>query len=270
MVLAMLYRPLRVATFLAPSLLPVYAFVVRSLRARLGIAAELCVGTSYDQLKEQVDVAFLCGLAYVELERRGEADLTPLAAPLLHGERYGARPVYFSDVIVRRHSRFRSFADLRGSSWAFNELYSHSGYGVTRHHLLRLGETNGYFDRVIEAGYHERSIQLVANGEVDASAIDSQVLAVELRDRPDLRQQLRVIETLGPSTIQPVVAARRLCRRLRADIQAALVAVADEPGAGAILSRGFVERFVAVQENDYDDLRAMRDACLAASFMTFR
>jgi phosphonate transport system substrate-binding protein len=266
----MLRRPLRVATFLAPNLLPVCAFVVRSVQARLGVQAELHVGTSYDQLTEQADMAFLCGLAYVELERRGEADLAPLAAPLLQGERYGARPVYFSDSIVRRHSRFRSFADLRGCSWAFNEPYSHSGYGVTRHHLLQLGETNGYFGRVVEAGFHERSIRLVASGEVDASAIDSQVLAIELRDRPELRELFRVIETLGPSTIQPVVAARRLCRHLRADLQATLVGVADDPGARAILGHGFVERFVAVEENDYDDVRAMRDACVAANFMKLR
>ena len=51
---------------------------------------------------------------------------------------------------------------------------------------------------------------MVAAGEVDAAAIDSQVLAIELRDHPALAAELRVIEVLGPSTIQPVVAARHL------------------------------------------------------------
>jgi phosphate/phosphite/phosphonate ABC transporter binding protein len=261
-------RSLRIATFLAPNLLPLYAFVARVIADRLSLAVEFVVGSSYRQLYDQADLAFICGLAYIELER--DVDLEPLAAPLLQGQRYAGKPIYFSDVIVRRDSPFRSFADMRGCSWAYNEPYSHSGYGVIRHHLLRLGETNGYFGRVVEAGFHERSIRLVAAGAVDASAIDSQVLAVALRDQPELADQLRVIETLGPSTIQPVVAARRLDRSLRADLRATLLEVADEPGADEVLGRGLVERFVAVEERDYDDVGAMRDACAAANFATLR
>ena len=44
----------------------------------------------------------------------------------------------------------------------------------------------GFFARVVEAGFHQRAIRLVAAGVVDAAAIDSQVLAVELRDHPEL------------------------------------------------------------------------------------
>jgi hypothetical protein len=57
---------------------------------------------------------------------------------------------------------------------------------------------------VVEAGFHEEAIRLVAKGEVDASAVDSQVLAVALRDDPSLGDAVRVIDALGPSTIQPV------------------------------------------------------------------
>ena len=71
------------------------------------------------------------------------------------GDRYGGRPIYFSDVIVHRDSPFRSFLDLRGHSWAYNEPLSHSGYGITRYHLLELGETGGFFSEVVEAGFHE-------------------------------------------------------------------------------------------------------------------
>jgi hypothetical protein len=52
-----------------------------------------------------------------------------------------------------------------------------------------------------------RKTGLVADGRVDAAAIDSQVLAVELRDHPQLAGSLRVVGAFGPSTIQPVVAA---------------------------------------------------------------
>jgi phosphonate transport system substrate-binding protein len=209
-------------------------------------------------------------LAYIEIKRDGVSPVEPIAAPVLRGERYGGRPTYSSDVIVRSGSPLRSFADLRGCKWAFNEPYSHSGYGITRYHLVRLGETNGFFGEVVEAGWHERSIRLVASGEVDASAIDSQVLAVELRDNPELAQRIRVIETLGPSTIQPVVVARRLPEELKAAVRDVIVGLGDTNGAEAHLRRGFVRRFVPIGDADYEDLRQMRAACAAANFLNLR
>src|SRR5207249_1826847 len=179
-------RLLRCATFLAPNMLPVYSFVVHYLGARLGLGTELFVGSDYEQMESEADVAFLCGLPYVELTLDREPLIEPLVAPVLRGERYGGLPIYFSDVIVRRDSPFRSFADLRGRSWSYNERQSQSGFGVVRYWLAQLGETNGYFSRVVEAGWHEQSIRLVCSGEVDASAIDSQALAVACRDHPEL------------------------------------------------------------------------------------
>src|SRR5262249_50318104 len=153
---------------------------------------------------------------------------------------------------------------------AYNEPRSHSGYGITRYHLVRQAVTDGYFGRVVEAGWHERSIRLVHAGEVDASAIDSQVLAVTLRDHPGLAAGLRVIDSLGPSTIQPVVVASWLPEGLKADLQAVLLGLGEDPAARGHLAYGLVERFVPVTDASYDDLRHMRAACAAASFLALR
>jgi phosphonate transport system substrate-binding protein len=249
-------RPLRFVTYLAPNVRPLYEFIARYVGQRLGCATELIVGESYARVA-QADVAFLCGLPYVRLVEQPEPPIELLAAPVLRGARYGGRPVYFSDVIVRRESRFRSFADLRGARWAYNEPNSHSGFGVVRYHLARLGETNGYFGRLVKAGWHERSIRLVAAGTVDASAIDSQVLEVALREHPHLARHFRVIETLGPSTIQPVVATRRLPKLLKAQLRSLLLEMHRSRGARAALARGHVEQFVAVEDSHYNDIRAM-------------
>src|SRR5437762_1258820 len=92
-------RPLRVASFLAPNMFPVYHFISRWIAAKLGCALEFFSGSCYQQLATEVDAAFVCGLAYVELSRSPAFHLEPLVAPVLHGERYGSRPIYFSDVI---------------------------------------------------------------------------------------------------------------------------------------------------------------------------
>jgi len=242
-------RPLVFATYLAPRLLPVYQVIVAAVGERLGIPVRLELGTSFNQLVNgDVDLAFLCGLPYVRLAEQ----LDPLAAPVVAGDRYGGRPVYFSDVIVRSESPFRTFNDLRGASWSFNDPDSHSGYLATLARLLELGETDAFFGRVIDAGWHQVSIELVASGRVDASAVDSHVLAVELRDRPDLANRLRVIESFSPSPIQPLVARRSLDAGMRQQLRDTLAGL-----AGDGLGQGLVERLTPITDDWYDPIRAM-------------
>jgi phosphonate transport system substrate-binding protein len=257
----LLRRPLRFATYLAPNVRPVYEYIASHVGHRLGCSTELVVRDSYTRVAE-ADVTFLCGLPYVRLVAKPEPPIELLAAPVLRGARYGGRPVYFSDVIVRRNSRFHSFADLRGARWAFNEHDSHSGFGVVRYHLARLGETSSYFSRVIKTGWHERSIRLVDAGTADASAIDSQVLAVTLREHPHLACRLRVIDVLGPSTIQPVVAARRLPELLKAQLRSLLLEMHQSRASRAVFAHGCVEKFVPIKDRDYDDIRAMLNISL--------
>jgi phosphonate transport system substrate-binding protein len=257
-------------TFLAPNLLWFYQFISNHLAEKLGYPTELALGSDYAQLQGQADLAFVCGLPYVEHTRLARPCVEPLVAPVLRGRRYGGRPVYFSDVVVRRESPLRSFADLRGRSWAYNEPHSQSGYGITRFYLASRGEVGGYFGRVVEAGYHERAVDLVCSGEVDASAIDSHVLAVARRQDPTLVARLRVIERLGPSPIQPVVAARCLSRRAKEDVRAVLVGMADDPVARPQLDGALVERFQPVTDATYDPIRQMVAVAEAADFLTLR
>ncbi|MEP6477493.1 MAG: PhnD/SsuA/transferrin family substrate-binding protein [Actinomycetota bacterium] len=252
---------LRFATFLAPSMEPVYAWIVEAAAAQLGRTGELHVGSEYAELSDgRADAAFLCGLPFVRLAAAPSPTVTAIAAPVLAGERYAGRPIYFSDVIVASKSPFRSFGDLRGASWAFNETDSQSGFGVVRSHLAAIGETRAFFGRIVEAGFHHVAIRLVAEGAVDGAAIDSQVLAIALRDEPGLAERLRVIEALGPSTIQPVVASADMPSAERRALQEALVGLAARPGGREALGRGFVDRFVPIDDADYDDIRHMEAA----------
>lgn len=262
---------LRFGTYLAPNMLGVYQAVADRVGEDLGCTTELVVETDYRScLQDRNEVCFVCSLPYVMFQRAGVDVAVPVAAPVLQGERYGGRPVYFSDVIVARESRYLSFADLRGATWAYNEPLSQSGYGITRYTMVQRGLTGGFFGAVVEAGFHQVAIRLVADGEVDASAIDSQVLAVELRDHPDLASRLRVIDVLGPSTIQPVAVSRRVEPGVRERIQQVLVSMQDDARMRRELAVGLIERFVPVGPRDYDDIRAMVEACERAGYMEIR
>jgi phosphonate transport system substrate-binding protein len=260
--------PLRVASCLAPHLCWFYRFLADCLGDRVGRTAEFIEDASYEQLGE-MDIVFVCSLAYVDhasIRRRFE----PIAAPVLAGARYDSRPVYYSDVIVRHDSPLRSFADLRGRTWAYNEKRSQSGYGITRYHLARLGETGGYFGQLIEAGRHEGAMALVASGEVDAAAIDSHTLETYLDLHPHLGRALRIIDSLGPSPIQPVAVRRSLSRECKDDFRSALAGINKDPEARSCLARAQVERFVRVDEETYDPVLTMSAFAAAAGLSVLK
>jgi phosphonate transport system substrate-binding protein len=259
--------PLRFATFLAPNMLPVYRFLADRIGERLGRRVELVVGRSFDQFERgEADLGVICGLPYVWLADRQPPPVEPLAAPVLAGPRYAGRPIYYSDVIVRHDSSITCLEELRGCSWAYNEPASHSGHTVTLYSLIRMGARPGFFARVVESGFHQRAIRLVHDGTVDAAAIDSQVLAIELRDHPELADRLRVVGAFGPSTIQPVVAASRLPDQLRKQVRELLVELGDDPAARPTLDHGFISRFSPVEDAAYGDIRAMLAVVAAAGW----
>jgi phosphonate transport system substrate-binding protein len=262
-------RKLRALTFLAPNMFPVYQFMIRHLGSSLGCEIELEVGYDYDKVLDS-DLAFICGLPYVLytspylVPSRIEA----LVAPVLQSDRFQNQPIYYSDVIVHRDSQFNSFKSLRGCSWAYNEPLSQSGYGIIRYYLLQMGETDGFFGEVIEAGFHEKSIELVCNREIDASAIDAHVLAIELHRHPELAEQIRVIGSLGPSTIQPLAVASHLPKSLKQDIQDVFTELHHDPDGRGYLDLGLIDHFVRMSDSDYDDIRKMLLICEQAGFMS--
>jgi len=217
---------LRFATYLAPGLRPLYEHVAEACGG-----SSLVTGGDWRELASgMVDAAFVCSPPLVWLAGAVEA----IAAPILTDNRFGGEPFYSSEVVVLADSKVGSLADLAGARWAVNEPSSWSGYWVT---LARVGDWS-YFGEVVEAGSHHRALRLVAEGAVDGSAIDCQVLAMELRERPELGQRIRVVESLGPSPIQPVVVRSSLAAGLKVELADRLLAL-----RGPVLQRHFVERF---------------------------
>lgn len=247
-------RPLTFASFLAPNVRPLYEFIAHAVGARLGRESRLVIGSSFGQFQAgEIDVGFLCSPPYLRLAALGVVEA--IAAPVLEGLRYGSRPVYFSDVVVRRDNPARSFKDLRGCRWAFNDLDSYSGYVAPLVHLAQLAETPAFFGRWIEAGSHEASIRMILAGEADASAVDSQVLSIESR-RPEVVTGLRTVAMLGPAPIQPVVVASRLPGSLKQEIRETILALGSTRITRAALAVGLVERFVPVSQATYTSVRA--------------
>src|SRR5262245_2086449 len=255
---------LRVTSCLAPVAEAFCAEIVGYLGRRLGSEVPVALVDDIpwrDRLRRlargRIHVGWMCGLPYTRLAARIPPGVELLAAPVMKARRYRGRPVYFSDVVVRKDSPFRSFADLRGAGWADSEDTSHSGYNVVRCHLATLGEPRAFFGRVVSAGSHESSLRRVLSGSSDAAAIDSTVLELVRRRHPEEGRRLRVVARLGPSPMPPWVASRIVPARLRDAIRRTLLAMHRTREGRAILGRGLAVRFAAVRDGDYDVIRGM-------------
>ena len=232
------------------------------VRARLGISTEYVSGIPWQEREKlfdagEVQVLWICGLPYVNKADLALGYVELLAVPIPVGERYLDRPVYFSDVVVRSDSPYRTFTDLRGATWAYNEPRSHSGFNSVRAYLAEFGERDGFFGRVIEAGRHTLSLGMVLGGRVDGTAIDSTVLDWIVDRHYHIAEQIRVIETIGPSPIPPLVMSQRVAIEIRSQLRGLLLDMHRDPLGRAILARARIARLVAAQDEDYDPIRRM-------------
>jgi phosphonate transport system substrate-binding protein len=246
------------ANFLAPALFNTYQYITVFIEQYSGIPTRLISATSSeDFVSGHVDGGFICGLAYTRLAEQHPQQLEVSAAPILQGERYQQKPHYFSDMIVRKQSNFTSFQDLQGSSWAYNEKASHSGYNIVYHRLLERGYSAAFFGQTIESGSHAQSLHMVLDGQADTAAIDSHVLDFTWRHNPEIADRLRVIDALGPSTIPPVIVAARLDASIKQQIREALLTIHQDPFFAQKLHDGVIERFTSIEDAHYDDVRQM-------------
>lgn len=246
-------QPLRAVSYLAPNLFYLYEAVVQFWGRSLGIQTNL-VQAALDPLvdpalrEDEVDVAFICGLPLVRLWQRQDT-LNLIAAPILEGARYGGQPVYFADVIVQADSNFGSIHDLAGQTFCYNDEGSNSGYRLMYLHLEFLQQPLPFFRQTAATGSHQRSIRWVIEGLADCAAIDSTVLEQELRDFPELAPLLRVIESIGPAPMPPIVASNRLGEQFQQHLQKSLLQPDDELKSAMTIAQ--VKGYQSVEWLDY-------------------
>ena len=207
----------------------------------------------------EVDVAFMCAPSFVWLRglRRPPAELLGVA-PVFDDERNAGKPVYFCEVVVRDGAPIQTFSDLEGGFWAYNDASSLSGYYGLLNKLAESGTDESFFGTMSCSGSHLNSIEAVLKGEVDAAAIDSNVLRIRFREEPALSHKLRVIESWGPYPIQPVVVSSRLHPDLKDQLRTAFLTTNQNERTRQVLQRFGLTHFVTVDHENYN-LNAHKD-----------
>jgi phosphonate transport system substrate-binding protein len=260
---------LKLVSYLAPNMFGFYAAVGDYLSRALGVETQL-VQSQYDPLEDpmmlcdRLDIAFICGLPFARRHQVASKQLQALVAPVMQHPRYENRPVYFADIIVNKDSNLMTFDDLAGKTLCYNDPGSNSGYNLLRQQLIQGGYPTQFFGKAIQSGSHQRSIRLVVEGLADCSAIDSTVLEQELHDFPEFSNHLRVIESIGPCPMPPIIVAQRLGAAFINKLQLALLH--PDPELQSAMERSRIQHYVTVKSEEYAVLGYWYDNAVQAGY----
>ena len=263
---------LRFLSYLSPGIpRAFFEAVVEHVRQALSQKASLSVesrvsgptkGTEDPFSRTEADVGFMCTPSFFWLlgHKPPSVELLP-AAPVFQDDRAPGLPVYFSELVVRSDNPTRTFLDLRGRSWAYNDPCSLSGYYNLLTKLSEMGMDESFFSQTRCSGSHLNSMEMIVSGEADVAAIGSNVLRIWLQSNPEVRDRLRVIETWGPFPIQPVVVRSGLDSGLKYRLQAALLSIGEAEAALSAFARFGLERFAPVTYEHYASEEAALRKC---------
>ena len=255
-------RALSITTCQAENTVPAVRAVAGYLSQRFGLPVHIHLDIPWREREREldagnIDIGWVCSAWYALKKSGHNPRLKLLAAPVMAGPRYDGRPVYFSDVLVRRDSSFHTFEDLRGAVWAYNEPNSYSGRYVMLHRLVTAGLEPDFFRDAVPSGGHLNSLDLILDGRVDTAAIDSTVLDFEFREKPELHEQIRVLETIGPSPVPPWVLFTSLPNDLEKQLRLTLLHMHETAAGRAALAAGDLARFAPADDASYDFVRTV-------------
>lgn len=226
--------------------------LVKYIEKETGSRVELVVPTNYAAVVEaiandRVDIAYLGGFTFVQASRRTGV------RPLVQRER---DQNFHSVFITPPRSDINSLLDLKGHSFAFGDVNSTSGHLMPAYYMRGANVDPEVLAKAVYTGGHDATALAVANGKVDAGAMDELVFASMSKSGKITPNQLRVFYTT-PAFFDYVWAARKgLDPKLGDGFTAAFLKLDGSiPESKLLLDLLNATKYVRADDSNYDKLR---------------
>src|SRR5256714_13774065 len=226
--------------------------LVDHLARSTGGEVQMTIPTNYAAVVEalvndQVDIAHLGGFTYVQASKRAGVK------PLVQRERDRE---FHSLFITQAGSPIRSLADLKKRSFAFGDVNSTSGHLMPEYFMRRNGVDPEVIAKAIYTGGHDAILLAVANGKVDAGALDEAVFQRMTSQGKIDPAKVRVFWTTPPFFDYVWVARKGLDAKLSAAVSSAFLALSDpDPRQQQILDALSAKKYLPAEDASYDKLR---------------
>lgn len=221
----------------------------------------------------QVDVAQSGASAYASLHQLAGDKV----APILAAREAEGSMGYYSALLVKASSPYRSLADLKGKKLGYVDINSTSGYLLPRSEMRREGiDPDTYFGRTGFAGGHPQAVMALKSGQYDA--VLTQVsggdpvhgfttgahFTLARRGLIDL-SDVRIVWTAGPMPNSPIMVRTDRPPAMIDAIRGVLAAIPyDEPDVWVEIGQTPGAQLAAVDHNFYGVVIRLRDDEIAA------
>jgi len=222
------------------------------LKQKTSAPVEITVPTNYAAVVEalvndQLDIGHLGGFTYVQASKRAGVK------PLVQRERDRD---FHSLFVTQPASPIQSLADLKGHSFAFGDVNSTSGHLMPEYFMRENKVDADVYAKAIYTGGHDATLLSVANGKVDAGALDEAVFQRMTSQGKVEPSKVRVFWTTPPFFDYVWVARKGLDGKTADAVRDAFLALDPNDGQQKqILESLSASKYVAANDSDYDKLR---------------
>ncbi|SFM32201.1 phosphate/phosphite/phosphonate ABC transporter substrate-binding protein [Pelosinus propionicus] len=241
--------------FTAPQIIKEnYTPILEAIAKKLGLEPKIIIVSDYDSLgrsllKGTIDVGWFSPFAYVSAKNKGE--ITPLVTTVVN-----KNASYHGYIIARKDKAFHSIDNLQGKRFAFVDKQSASGYVYPKAMLLEQGKVpETFFSETVFLGSHNRVIDAVLDGTVDAGATYSE--AVETAKEYGLAVHNLVILKQTDAIPKDVIAGRPgLDEQLLTSLKQVFIETTDRTSTHAsVMKKTGLNGFIEAQDQVYDVIR---------------
>lgn len=231
-----------------------YAPILEEIARKVGRQAKIMIVSDYDSLGRSllngtIDIGWFSPFAYVSAKNKG--DITPMVTTVVN-----KNSSYNGYIITRKNSEFKSIDHLKGKRFAFVDKQSASGYVYPKAMLLEQGkQPETFFSENIFLGSHDRVIDAVLDGTVDAGATYSEAVEAA-RGRGLSIQNLQIIAQTEAIPKDAIAARPGFDRALLENLVNAFIQTTDTKSeCNFLMKKTGLNGFISANDQVYDIIR---------------
>ena len=167
-----------------------YTVLIEAIRNRTGFQVQLVRPGNYEELsrlfsERRVDLAYFGGFTFMRAMARSNA--VPLVMRDIDAH-------FTSYVLVRSDSKAKRLNDLAGVRFSFGSRLSTSGHIMPRYFFAAAGiEPEAFFAQVSYSEAHDKTIEQIVAGVIDAGVVNSQIAKQWISRQGDRAPAVRVL-----------------------------------------------------------------------------
>lgn len=173
-----------------------------------------------------------------------------------------------SQLICRAGDTRQNLADFAGSTLAFNDTISQSGYNALRALVATTTTQRPFYAAAHKTGGHYLSIAAVREGRADMAAIDAVSWALWQRANPGLASELRVFAQTEPYPGLPLITALQTPPAVLTALRRALHTLATAAPYAEVRTPLLISGFEATTWADYQPCLDMQELAYAQGVHT--